>query len=339
MNFQSSHPGTEVFGSPTLRQAGILGLRAGLFRHTAAGGPPALRGIPALRAGLFRHLRPLLLLLFVIRHSSFIIPVSAFPPALPHTLYGMARDEYGNPLANNAVISLTTQGGITVSTKVVPGMSADANYKLIIPMDAGTSVDLYKSIALRSTVPFRIVVKIGTTQWLPIEMAGDYSLLGKPGQSTRIDLTLGEDTNGNGLPDAWERAMIAARGWHVSLAGLNANSSPGTNRVTLMQEYVAGTYGFEDANGLNLNIVRVEAGVPLLEFMSVRGRNYSIVGSTNLKVWTPVAFSGAITDPATGTVTTETMDDFQSTAVKLMQVRVVPAPGTPPPLFYKLRIR
>ena len=30
--------------------------------------------------------------------------------------------------------------------------------------------------------------------------------LGKPSETTRLDLTLGEDSDGDGLPDAWERA-------------------------------------------------------------------------------------------------------------------------------------
>ena len=210
---------------------------------------------------------------------------SAFPPALPHTIYGMARDEYGNPLRTNAVIVLTTSAGLSVSVRVDPELEPGVNYRLVVPLDSGVKSDAYKTGALQTSVPFRIRVTINNATFLPLEMTGDYSLLGQPGKQTRIDLTLGEDTNGNGLPDAWERAMIAARGWNVSLAGLNGNSSPGGNGVTLLQEYVAGTYGFEDGNGLNLAIARVEAGTPVLEFLAVRGRNYTIVGSSDLKLW------------------------------------------------------
>lgn len=259
---------------------------------------------------------------------------TAFPPALPHTIYGMARDEYGNPLRTNAIIVLTTSSGATVTAQVDPEDEPGVNYRLVVPLDSGVKSDAYKTGALQTSVPFRIRVTINNATFLPLEMTGDYSLLGQPGKQTRIDLTLGEDTNGNGLPDAWERAMIAARGWNVSLAGLNGNSSPGGNGVTLLQEYVAGTYGFEDGNGLNLAIARVEAGTPVLEFLAVRGRNYTIVGSSDLKLWTPVSFRPLLPDAAAAAV-----PNYLSTDVRLLQV-AVPAPATgKPPLFYKLQIQ
>ncbi len=259
---------------------------------------------------------------------------TAFPPALPHTIYGMARDEYGNPLRTNAIIILTTSSGLTVTTQVNPDDEPGVNYRLVVPLDAGVKADVYKTGALQGTVPFRLRVSINNATFLPLEMVGDYSLLGQPGKRTRIDLTLGEDTNGNGLPDAWERAMIAARGWNVGLTDLAANSSPGKNGVTLLQEYVAGTYGFEDGNGLNLAIARVEAGTPVLEFLAVRGRNYSIVGSTSLKTWTPVSFRVLLPDAAPDAVS-----NYLSPDVRLLQV-AVPAPATgAAPLFYKLQIQ
>lgn len=272
------------------------------------------------------------LLSFILHHSSLIL--SAFPPALPHTIYGMARDEYGNPLRTNATIVLTTSTGLSVSAQVNPDLEPGVNYRLVVPLDSGVKSDAYKAGALQATVPFRIRVTINNATFLPLEMTGDYSLLGQPGKQTRIDLTLGEDTNGNGLPDAWERAMIAARGWSVNLADLNGSSSPGTNGVTLLQEYVAGTYGFEDGNGLNLAIARVEAGTPVLEFLAVRGRSYTIVGSTNLKTWTPMPFRPLLPD-----ADHEPVNNYLSPDVRLLQV-AVPATATgTAPVFYKLQIQ
>lgn len=272
------------------------------------------------------------LLAFILHHSSFIL--SAFPPALPHTIYGMARDEYGNPLRTNALIVLTTASGATVTAQVDPEDEPGVNYRLVVPLDAGVKSDAYKAGALQGTVAFRLRVIINNATFLPLEMTGDYSLLGQPGKQTRIDLTLGEDTNGNGLPDAWERAMIAARGWNVSLTNLTASSSLGGNGVTLLQEYVAGTYGFEDGNGLNLAIARVEAGTPVLEFLAVRGRSYTIVGSTNLKTWAPVPFRPLLPD-----ADPDPVSSYLSPDVRLLQV-AVPAPATGAvPLFYKLQIQ
>lgn len=260
--------------------------------------------------------------------------VLAFPPALPHAIYGMARDESGNPLKANATVVLTTSSGVSVSCKVVTGLQPGVNFRMTIPMDSAVRSDIYKVVALQPSVPFRLRVVIDGATFLPIEMTGDYSLLGQPGKQTHIDLTLGEDKNGDGLPDAWEQALIAARGWNVSLTNLTANSSPGGNGVTLLQEYIAGTYGFQDGSGLNLKVVRVVEGAPVLEFMAVRGRNYSVVGSADLKTWQSVSFQRAEpgADPAI-------MENFQSDLVQLIQV-TAPSTGSQAGLrFFKLRIQ
>lgn len=260
---------------------------------------------------------------------------SAFPPALPHTIFGMARDEYGNPLRTNAVIVLTTSSGLSVSARVDPELEPGVNYRLVVPLDSGVKSDAYKTGALQASVPFRIRVTMNNATFLPLEMTGDYSLLGQPGKQTRIDLTLGEDTNGNGLPDAWERAILAARGWTNSLASLTANSSPGGNGVTLLQEYIGGTYGFEDANGLNLNIVRLEAGAPVFEFLAVRGRSYTILGSADLKAWGDVAFRPLLPDADP----VATVSAYLSPDVRFLQVAVpAPAAGSVP-RFFKLKIQ
>jgi hypothetical protein len=48
-------------------------------------------------------------------------------------------------------------------------------------------------------------------------MKGDLSKLGEPGKRTHLDLTLGEDLDGDGIPDAWERALLAALGGNRTL--------------------------------------------------------------------------------------------------------------------------
>jgi hypothetical protein len=273
------------------------------------------------------------LLSFLLHLSSFIL--SAFPPALPHTIVGTARDEYGNPLGTNATITLTTAAGIRIATPVVPNLGDGLNFRLVIPMDAAVRSDFYKATALQATVPFRLEVTMNRATYLPLEMSGDASRLGQPGQQTRLNLTLGEDTNRNGLPDAWERAMLAARGWTNSLADLKANFSPGGNGVTLLQEYVAGTYGFEDANGLSLNLVRVEAGAPVFEFLAVRGRSYTILGSADLKSWSAANFRPLLADADPEAV----FSSYLAPDVRLLQVAVpVPATG-PAPRFFKLKIQ
>jgi hypothetical protein len=128
----------------------------------------------------------------------------AFPPLPPHTVYGLVRDEFGNPLISTGTeLMLETLAGTTITTAVVPKLDAGVNYRIEVPVDAGLTSDLYRPTAMRPSAPFRIRVRIGGRTYVPIEMKASMALLGQPAKSSRVDLTLGEDTSGDGLPDAW----------------------------------------------------------------------------------------------------------------------------------------
>jgi hypothetical protein len=152
----------------------------------------------------------------------------AFPPLPHHTVYGLVRDEFGNPLtASGTELILDTLSGTSLSTSVVAGLEAGVNYRINVPVDAGLTDDLYRPTALRPTAPFRIRVKIAGRTYVPLEMKANMAQLGQPAQSSRVDLTLGEDTDGDGLPDAWERSVIAAGKLGVPISGLNPNDRLG----------------------------------------------------------------------------------------------------------------
>src|SRR5690606_27935767 len=93
---------------------------------------------------------------------------------------------------------------------VSPGQAEGINYQLKIPLDMGALGNAYKPSALLPTVPFRIRVRVGSVTYLPLEMVGIGTLLTRPAEATRLDLTLGVDSDGDGLPDAWELALIQA---------------------------------------------------------------------------------------------------------------------------------
>src|SRR5688572_20369226 len=108
------------------------------------------------------------------------LSTSAFPPAPHHLIYGMVRDEMGDPISHtNAEIILETSSGVQITAPVIPGQQPGINYQLSVPMDAGATSDAYKPTALSPAVPFKIRVRIGQTLYLPIEMVGDFSQLGQ----------------------------------------------------------------------------------------------------------------------------------------------------------------
>jgi hypothetical protein len=258
--------------------------------------------------------------------------VFSYPPAPHHLIYGMVRDQYGNPIdSDTAEIIFETTAGALLKAKIQPGLEAGVNYKIAAPMDAGLTSDLYAPTALRPTTPFRIRVKIGSVIYLPIEMAGNFANLGRPGQKTLLNLTLGQDSDGDGLPDEWERALIAMMG-HGTLASVRANGDDDGDGMSNLDEYLAGTYAFDKADGLTLQLVASAPGKQTLEFAVVQGRNYAIMGSSNLQTWTPALFN--FPDATDG----QQFGSYQAGDTRILRVEVSPSAEAGPMKFYKLII-
>ncbi len=254
----------------------------------------------------------------------------AFPPAPHHLIYGTVKDQYGTPLmTDQAQVILVTPTGVQLMTTVVPGIGFEMNYQLEVPMDAGLTADPYEPNALVVGAAFSMVVVIGQTTNVPIQMTGNLSQLGQPGQQNRIDLTLGVDSNGNGIPDAWELAYLATIGSNTSLSNLTANTrSP--NGLALWQEFLAGYYPFDPVDSLSLRLLGISGGSALLQFPAMTGRYYSLLGSSDLHSWVPLSFR-VPSEGNGGPIHTY----YYSPSIQSVQVQTVQsAPGSRPALGF-----
>jgi hypothetical protein len=255
-------------------------------------------------------------------------PVGAYPPAPFHLFYGMLRDEYGTPINTGAEVIFETGTGIQIKTTVIPGVESAANYRLEVPMDSGLMAAPYLPTALRPTVPFQVRVRVGGVTYLPIEMAGDLRQLGQPSQRTRLNLTLGEDSDGDGLPDAWERLI------NPDISKVKPGDDVDKDGLTNLQEYFAGTYAFDPENGFALSIVGVQQGRPQLEFLAVNARTYTLLGSTDLKNWEVLPFrlsTEAASAPARAS--------FATDSVQKVRIEAVPPENGTPPTYFRLKLQ
>jgi len=260
----------------------------------------------------------------------------AYPPAPPHTFVGLVRDEYGNPLnATGARVVMETDSGLRITAAVTPNLDPGANYSLAVDMDAGITADLYKPTALRPLVPFKMKVIVGTTTYLPIEMTGNYGKLGQSGQRTRLDLTLGVDSNNDGIPDAWEYALIANSGGKLkTLADVKPGDDFDGDGLSNLQEYLAGTYAWDPNDGFTVQMVNADATNTWLQFLAIRGRTYSILGSSDLGVWYPVDFQ--VVSPVAGAAP---VGDFYAADVSTLKVKVVSPAEQADLRYFKLLVR
>ena len=259
----------------------------------------------------------------------------AYPPTPHHILCGVVRDELGDPLADpGAEVILETASGVQIKTTVTPNLRPGVNYQLVIPMDAGLTSAAYKPTALKPMVAFRVKVKIGNATFLPMEMTADYSKLGQPAQETTLNLTLGEDTDNDGLPDAWERMLIAMSGGALkNLGDVQPADDFDRDGLTNLQEYLLGTYAFDPQDGFRLDLVSVESSQPQLEFLIIRGRAYSLFASADLITWEPIQFRLASAGPSQ-----DALSVLNATDTQMVRVQVI-VKGATTPAFFKAQVR
>src|ERR1035437_5534060 len=212
------------------------------------------------------------------------LPAWAYPPSPYHLIYGLVRDEYGTPLMDDQVqILLVSAGGSQSQTSIQPDLAVGVNYQLQVPMDTLLKPDLYRSNALAVGTGFRLYVVVGNVTNVPIVSTSTTNYLGQPTKMTQIDLTLGVDSNGDGIPDPWELAFLAAIGSNLSLGDLNANLDVAHDGRTLMQEYLLGSAAFSPENPFAVRMVTFNSGAPIREFPTETSRSYTVLGSTNLQ--------------------------------------------------------
>jgi hypothetical protein len=260
---------------------------------------------------------------------------TAFPPAPHHLIYGTVRDEYGTPLmTDQAQVILATPNGVQLMTTTVPGLGFDINFELEVPMDAGLTADPYEPNALMAGAAFEMYVVIGQTTNLPIQMTGNLAKLGQPGQQTRIDLTLGVDANGDGIPDAWELAFLASIGSNLGLANLSPGLRLTGDGLTLQQEFFTGTYPFDPQGPFSLAVVSLNNGSPLLQFTAMTGRYYTLLGSPDLQTWSPLTFQV----PAEGT-SAAVRSYFFAQGIQTLQIQAIPPATGPAMRFFKMMLQ
>lgn len=228
-------------------------------------------------------------LLFLFLYA--LVPLRAFPPAPFHTLYGMVRDENGQALSVEGAQVVFYKGGVEVMRSDIQASNLlDQNYQLRLRMDMqrpGTSS--YTNLANTSGLSFSLGVVLHDVVYYPIEMSAPRPL-GKPGERIRLDLTLGVDSDGDGIPDAWEQSQLYAggvvpgeNGWDLSL--LNRDGDFDHDGVSNWQEYIAGTFAADPTDYLALQIITPLASHVQLRFFSIYGKVYSLESSTDLQTW------------------------------------------------------
>jgi len=245
------------------------------------------------------------------------------------------RNEQGVPIIgdNIKVIAISTEGGSVVS-KVNDVFRPGVNYILNVPMESGAGRNLFATAAFKQKMGFTLKVIIDGENYLPIEMIGNTSKMGMPGEITYLDLTIGEDRDGDGLPDAWERAIASVTGKSIEQIGPNDDSDG--DGLSNLDEYISGSYAFDKKDGVIIDIKGISEEQATFEFLGITGRSYSIEVSSDFKSWKPADFKLTSDDADEGF-----SDHVIARKVGNISIDVPLGSGetTSKQLFYKLKVK
>jgi hypothetical protein len=217
----------------------------------------------------------------------------AFPPAPYYSIYGNVRDEHGQLIpANGSTVVFFYKAAEHSRHSITSLGLSDYNYEIRMKMDmnqSGTSV--YDSLAVNSGVAYTLASDIGGVLHYPIEISTPPTV-GDPADRRRLDLTLGVDSDKDGLPDAWEQAQHFNAG--LPTTNLSLISSGGDfdkDGISDRQEYISGTYATDAADFFFLRIVSLTDQDTVVDFYGITSKTYSIEASSDMVSWAPVDFS------------------------------------------------
>ncbi len=269
---------------------------------------------------------------------SFPTLIHASPPAPFYTLHGIVRDQVGQTITAEGAEVILLRGGVELSRTPITSITSDQfdhSFVFNISIDLNRSgTTKYSDKVFAPGDLFSLVVSMNGNLFYPIEVSSSLKI-GKPGEITQLDLTLGEDLDKDGLPDTWE-------GWQLYMAGYYPNA-PGGWDLTLIDkdgdfdgdgqsnllEYIAGTFAGDAAEFSALTIKEELPESMRFEFYGVTGKVYTIESTLDMKTWTRVPF--AVGAPGNGN------NAYQASNVGI--VSVFTAPRSSASEFYRLSIR
>ncbi len=222
---------------------------------------------------------------------------SAFPPAPYYTLYGMVRDQVGQTITEEGAEVILLKGGVEVGRTPITSSMIDQNYELQMRLDQNRSgTTLYTDRAVAAGGLFSLVVSMNGVLFYPIEVSGNLTA-GKGGERVKLDLTLGQDFDSDGLPDVWEAWQLYQAGlypdangnWDLTLIDKNGDFDKDGQSNQL--EYIAGTFAGDATEIFSLKIIEKLEQSVRFEFYGITGKVYTMESSQDLQTWTRVPFS------------------------------------------------
>jgi hypothetical protein len=247
----------------------------------------------------------------------------------------VVRDQVGQTVTAEGAEVILLKGGVEVGRTPISSAMLDQSYELNMRLDqnrAGTT--FYSDKAIAASGLFSLVVSMNGALFYPIEVSGNLTA-GKGGERVKLDLTLGEDLDKDGLPDTWEAWQLYQAGlypdengnWDLSL--LEKNGDFDKDGQSNLLEYIAGTFAGDATETFGLTIKEKLPQSVRFEFYGITGKVYTIESTLDMRTWTRVPF--AVGAPGTGS------NGYQASDVGIVSAFTPPRSGSSE--FYRLTVR
>lgn len=186
-------------------------------------------------------------------------------------------------MVENAVIArVQLRGGVRIRE----------NYRALLPLDMGEGSP-YTSDALPPGVTFTIEAEIAGIRYPAYGIVSDSLLNPEPGASQRLDFTIGEDSDGDKIPDLWELWQLESSGIYegderYSLESIGEGDHD-NDGLSDYDEYIAGVFSFLFIETLNMSAKTVSAdGWIQFELIQAQGQSYQMEATSDLTTWEPI---------------------------------------------------
>ena len=233
-----------------------------------------------LRASRRRERECVLLCLFWLIGAC---PWNGWPhtPQVACVFYGEVRDEYGIPYTENAEVSLRVQGREISRYKIHGILAPGVNFRLFLPLDDGFG-EPYDSYAARPGDSVEIVLVADGKERALTQIHALRA--GKPGALIPVYVSIGEDSDQDGLPDAWEWELIRNSNGELSdLASVRPEDDFDGDGMSNWKEYEAGTLAFLPEDVLAVEEISfLNTGMVRLRFLTVPGISYQLQQATQV---------------------------------------------------------
>lgn len=172
------------------------------------------------------------------------------------------------------------------STVFTPGTQAAWNFVLSVPLATVRS----PGYAVKGD-EIRLTVLVGEESYTGFLKPGE-DVVGASGSAVHVRILLAEDSNGNGIADSYEEAMLDEM-WYRGLGDTYEPEADYDNDgQSNRNEYLTGTGAFDKDDYFHATKIGGDASGELfaINFEANAGRTYAVKESSDLKTWKAAAF-------------------------------------------------